>query len=756
MHAGHRSLLVGLFTLIAVAGCDINSPWGSSSSGTAYGATSVTGNSGTGTATGGATSPKGGVGAEAGTTGSDDTVVATASNPSVSAAVGASQTVSITFTSSDGLAISGFGVSGTLGSLPAGWSGPATFSCKLVMAGSGCVLNLTYAPTAADSGSLAVNYVYVDNAGLSKAPGGTVTIAYQAIAQNNVAASAAPSGEIDAVLGRGSQSVSVNFTADTSNAALDDAVTNLTLTTDLTALPAGWSSSSSSFSCAIVTTGSGCQLMLSYAPSAAARGTLALNYSYVDDSGSARTGTLNIPYATTASDNVVAVTSPAAQIVAVEKTGSQSVAVDFTTDDGGAASGLVLTSSLTALPAGWHSAASSFSCASVSTGNGCRLALDFAPTALGAGTLSLTYAYTDAAGTAQTGTLDVPYAATTDDNVVATAAPSGQINAVVGQGAQNVGIAFTTDDARLATALAVTGGLATLPPGWSGPSGFSCTSVSTGSACQLGLSYTPAAYTAPGTLTINYGYTDNAGQAKTGSVDVPYRATTDDAVVGTPSATPLTVILGTPTAVTITFATNDGYPAIGVPSTSNALSVTSGLDSLPPGWSAAATSFSCLTVSDGTPCQLTLTYTPTAVSGGLQTLTIGYSYVNDAGMASTGTASIAYQAVSNNTVGTSIAPSSTLSVATGSSTPVTIGFTTSDGNPASSLSVSGLSSLPAGWSGPATFTCAGVNGTAASCELTLTYAPSSPGSGTLTLDYGYLNDAGQPMSGSATIQYGAT
>ena len=185
----------------------------------------------------------------------------------------------------------------------------------------------------------------------------------------------------------------------------------------------------------------------------------------MDDSGASRSGSLNIPYATTSSNNVVAISSPAGQINAVEKTGSQAVAIDFNTDDGRAASGLIVTSNLSALPAGWHSGATSFSCGSVSTGNGCRLALTYAPTALGSGVLALTYAYDDDAGNQQTGSLNVPYAATTNDNVVGTASPSGQINAVVGQGSQNVGVVFTTDDTRLATALQVTSNLAMLPAG---------------------------------------------------------------------------------------------------------------------------------------------------------------------------------------------------------------------------------------------------------------------------------------------------
>src|ERR1700735_842756 len=190
----HREVLIGAITLSLLAGCDFASPWGASSSGTQDGTTSVGGTTGGGgTGTGGTgTGPTGGVGGETGVYGTDDTVIATSSTTDVIAAGGASQTASITFTSSDGLAITGFGISGSLGTLPAGWSGPSTFSCALVAAGSGCVLNLAYAPTALDSGVLVLNYVHVDNAGLSKAPGGSVSIPYEAIAQNNVVATVSP------------------------------------------------------------------------------------------------------------------------------------------------------------------------------------------------------------------------------------------------------------------------------------------------------------------------------------------------------------------------------------------------------------------------------------------------------------------------------------------------------------------------------------------------------------------------------------
>jgi hypothetical protein len=749
MQPRNHSLLLGTITLAVLSGCNFSSPWGSSSGGAEYGATAA------GSGSGGATTPpKSGVGGESGTNGSDDTVFASSSTSLMSVTVGASQTLAVTFTSSDGLATTGFGISASLGTLPAGWSGPAQFTCALVQAGSDCVLNLTYAPSAAASGTLTLDYIYVDNAGLSKVPGGTISIPFQAVAANNVFATAFPSGQVNAAVGSGSQSVIVNFATDTSNATLDEAATSLSVTTDLTALPSGWSSAATSFSCAIVITGNGCQLALAYAPSAAGRGVLTLDYSYMDDGGAPRTGTINIPYSNTSADTVAAAASPAGEITAV-KGGAQAVAVTFTTDDGRAASNLLVTTRLSALPAGWHSGAGSFTCGSVSTGNGCQLGLTYAPTALGSGTLSLNYAYTDDSGAAQTGTLDVPYTATTNDNVAAIVSPSGQVNGVASyMGSPNVSvpvsIVFNTDDGRLATALQLTSSLAALPAGWTSSSGssFACTSVSSGSTCELGLIYDPTA-AGTGTLMLNYSYKNNANQAKTASVSIPYRATTDDSIVGTPNQPSVAVITGSSTAVTVTFATDDGNPA------SN-LAITSGLSPLATGWQSTDTTFSCATVSDGTVCQLPLTYAPTAVGNG--TLSLGFSYSNDAGMTKTGTASILYRANSNDTIGAVANPPSPVTLAVGSGPqPVTVTFTTSDGAPATSLSVtSGLASLPAGWSGPASFTCPTVSGTAPPCQLPLTFTPGMGDSGTLQIDYAYTNNAGTAETGSVSISYDAT
>ncbi len=632
MRLGSRSRHLGLLcaSLLCASllgGCDFGSPVGSDSTASTYGLATPTqsgstdaarSSSGDPTVLGGTTS-----------TGSHDTVIATASVGSALAEVtGASRTISITFSSSDGLPVTGFAVSGT--SLPADWSAPAQFVCASVSSGSGCVLDLTYTPTAVESGAITVNFIYVDDAQRGTAPGGSITIQYAATSTNHVLATATPTGQITAVPGTGSESVGVNFTTDDGKAATD-----LEVTTDLESLPPGWSSTTQDFGCAIVSTGSGCELMLHYAPASSGSGALTLGYAYTDGAGGAQTGTVVIPYGTTSGhDSVVATVAPAGEITAVPAGGGQAVIVTFDTDDGGTASNLFLTGDTTTLASGWSGPLDSFGCAHVSTGNACQLRLTYAPTSLATGTVTLGYGYTDSSGAAQRGTLDIAYAATTDDAVIGTAAPSGEIEAIVGMTNPTVTVSFDTNDARAATALTLN--LAQpLPAGWSlDDSELPCAGVGAGQPCALGLTYTPTA-AATGSLTLGYTYRNNAGTPLNGTLVIPYRATTNDTVLATPTPAALTVDVGSSTPVSIAFATNDGNPA-------SSLALTSALSALPPGWTSAQSSFACTTVSAGTACVLTLDYAPTAPAAG--ELNLSFNYTNDAGIPKSVPVSVAYSA----------------------------------------------------------------------------------------------------------------
>jgi hypothetical protein len=626
MYSAQRTLLISLFSLAYLSGCN-------SDSGDSTGVYTASSSTSTGTSgSGGATGPAGFSGAGGGTTGTKDTVVATPSVPgTVSVTAGASQTVSVTFTSSDGLPIHGLEISST--TLPADWSGTDGYGCTLVGNGSSCVLNVTYSPAATENGSVLINYIYINNAGQQETPGGTVTIPYVATTANNVVAASSPIGQVTAALGSGAQPVNINFTTDDGNAA-----TNFALTTDLSSLPAGWHTTSSTFSCAIVSNGNGCQLALSFAPTAAATGVLALDYSYTDDSGAARTGTLNVPFSTASNGTIAATVAPAGQVDAVKASGKQTVTVTFATDDGKTATNLKLLSDLTKLPAGWTAGASSLTCGSVGKGNGCQLTLNYAPATLTSGTLSLNYSYLDAGGTYNVGSFNIPYAATTNDNVVGTAAPTGPITAVANETSPTVSVTFVTDDGRPATALDVTTNLASLPDGWSSSSSsFTCSGINGGTGCVLPLTFAPQG-AANGTLMLAYSYNNDAGEAKTGTVSIPYKATTDNTVTGTanPSSLSVSVSAGTTTSVTVTFITSDGNPASDLGITAATLS------SLPAGWSAGSSSLSCTSLIVASICQLTLSYAPMTTDAG--SVTLNFSYTNDSGMVKPGVVTIPYNA----------------------------------------------------------------------------------------------------------------
>ena len=558
---------------------------------------------------------------------SNDSVVAMPSTTNVlSVTVGFSAPFSVTFVTDDGATATGFSITGGLSSLPAGWSGPTSFTCASVSTGGGCRLNLTYHPTAVGSGSVTLSYSYKDNAGTGKT--GTVVLSYAATSNDNVVATPSPSGQIAVITG-GTRTVGITFTTDDGNPA-----SNLSITAGLSSLPSGWSGPAT-FTCASVSTGSGCVLDLAYAPSAIASGTLTVSYAYKSNSGAAKTGSIRIPFIATTQNHVIATITPSGQIIAAIG-GSQTVQVNFTTDDSNPATNLVVTPvNLTSLPAGW-TGPGTFTCASVSTGNGCELSLTYTPTQTGGGTVVLNFGYTNDSGVALTGSVNISYAATADNAVIGTPSPSGTINTVVGQGSQTVTVTFNTNDGRPASDLVITGGLSPLPFGWIGPTTFTCASVNTGNGCQLTLVYQPPAAGA-GTLQLNYGYYSNSGTAKAGSVSIPYSATTNDNLVVTqsPSGSISAVVNSGSVPVTLTFTTDDGNPA-------TAITITSGLGTLPAGWSGPA-AFSCASASTGSGCQLTLTYAPTANGGG--TIALGYSYIDDAGIAKSGTFDIAYASI---------------------------------------------------------------------------------------------------------------
>jgi hypothetical protein len=545
--------------------------------------------------------------------------------------VGGSETVTLAFTTDDGKPATNFHV--TQGTMPVGWSAiNAPLSCAQVSTGGGCVLALRYTPIAAATGTLTIGFEFVDDEG--KTQFGQATLAYHASTHDNVVATVTPVGQITVIVG-GQQSVTVQFTTDDGAQA-----TNLQLR-GLASLPAGWSSSAPTLLCAAVSTGNGCQLPLTFAPTALGSGTLVLNFTYTDDAGRAQSGSVDVLYLATNDNNVIATPDPAGQIAAVVGGRNVAVAIGFTTDDGNAATNLQITAGLSALPAGWAGPAS-FTCATVDLGNGCTLNLNYSPTAVASGTIVFSYRYTSAGGTAKTGTVSIPYVATADNNVVATAAPSGQIDTVVGGSGKTVTLTFTTDDGNLARNLLITSDLGNLPAGWSfpaapNPPAFGCATLATGSGCQLTLLFAPTSVVS-GTLQLAFSYNSNAGAAKTGTASLQYSSTTHNRLLATvtPSGQVTAEVNEGTQIATITFTSDDGNPVTNV-------AITGGLTSLPTDWTGPA-NFTCASAATGNGCALPLTFQPTSASSN-GTISLTYSYVDNAGTAQTGAVNVPYASV---------------------------------------------------------------------------------------------------------------
>lgn len=289
-----------------------------------------------------------------------------------------------------------------LASLPSGWSvASPSFSCASVNAQNPCDLTLTYDPgTAGASGTLTLGFTYVDSQG--KQQQGSVGIAYSSAAANSVTTSVAPTGPVQGVAGLTS-TVTVTFESGDGTAA-----SNLALVTDPGSLPSGWSLQGAALPCATVTGAGSCQLQLAYAPTAAAAsGTLTLEFSYTDDSGAARTGSVAIAYSAVLPASVTAAATPvSANTTFIGSTAAVSVTFSAT---GGVATNLQITSTM---PTGWTLAGGTLPCAQVGGGNTCQATLNFAPVAaISTSTLVLQYAYTDNFGEPRTGQLNIPYSA---------------------------------------------------------------------------------------------------------------------------------------------------------------------------------------------------------------------------------------------------------------------------------------------------------------------------------------------------------
>lgn len=308
---------------------------------------------------------------------------------------------------------------------------------------------------------------------------------------------------------------------------------------------------------------------------------------------------------------------------------------------------------------------------------------------------------------------------------------------------------FGTSDGGSATDLALALPAGGMPAGWSLSGERSrCDKVDGDDLCQLALTYAPAAAEQSSIVTFAYSYRNNRNDAGNGSVAVRYGAMAVNAATATLApAGPVRGVVGQAGSVTLSFGTNDGSPA-------TELHVDTAPASLPAGWASALAGLDCASFSAGSPCQMTLGYTPASATPA-SVLAINYRYRDSSGKAQAATATVDYSAAAPNTVNASLSPAGVVRARAGASQQVQLSFAPSDSSPASVLRLTtDVGKLPAGWTVKAsTLPCATVDGNGG-CSLTLSYAPvPDQPAGKLDIDYAYTDATGRELTGRTTVRY---
>lgn len=222
-------------------------------------------------------------------------------------------------------------------------------------------------------------------------------------------------------------------------------------------------------------------------------------------------------------------------------------------------------------------------------------------------------------------------------------------------------------------------------------------------------------------------------------------AAANSVFVATPAEGEILAYVGQPRVITLEFRASED----------SASGLTLSLPSLP-GWRAANEALHCAAVTTAGACRLQIIYTPTAPVAS-SSLRFFYAYTDSTGASREGAYTLAYRVLPANTVVISQRPAGVLRGIAGRSSPLTLEFETSDGEPAASLEVSThLASLPAGWkSDKDEFTCAGL-GRGQLCRLTLVYSPiAAQGESSFDLAYSYVDSSGALRSGTANLAYSA-
>ena len=273
-----------------------------------------------------------------------------------------------------------------LDKLPVGWSSEVgEFTCDNITQDGTCGLNLKYNPNIASSSieSFELMYSYINNA--KELISDSYQISYRATSGNNIVVNASPSNKIQTVVNSHTE-VTIDFSSDD-----NQSISNFSLIDGLDQLNSlGWIAPSS-FTCDVLNHDN-YSLKLTFAPTNSNQaGVTLLKYSYIDNSGESKAGSLPLIYKATTDNKVIPVVSVKDLTVSLKQT--ESFYINFETNDGESASNFKL--NLSSLPT-WITNTTTnndLNCKVVSK-TGCKLTLSYSPTTLlQSGDLTLPYTY---------------------------------------------------------------------------------------------------------------------------------------------------------------------------------------------------------------------------------------------------------------------------------------------------------------------------------------------------------------------------
>jgi hypothetical protein len=580
-------------------------------------------------------------------------------------------------------------------------------------AGASCQVNITFSPTATGARTAAVTFTdsgtgspqSVPLSGTGQTPTMTLTFNPTSLtfAQQNTGTTSAAQGVT--ITDTGNTAVTISSIALTGANPGDYAISANTCPASLGA-------------------GASCQVNITFRPTAAGARTAALTFT-----DNATGSPQSVPLSGTGFTPAQTLSfNPTSLTFAQQNTGTTSAAQGVTITDTGNTAVTISSIALTGANPGDYAISGNTCPASLGAGASCQVNITFSPTTTGARTAALTFT-DNATGSPQ----NVPLSGTgfTPTQTLSfnpTSLTFAQQNTGTTSAAQGVMITDTGNTAVTISSIALTGA----NPGDYAISGNTCpASLGAGASCQVNITFSP---TATGARTAAITFTDSA----TGSPqNVPLSGT---------GQTPTMTLSFNPTSLTFAqqnTGTTSAAQAVTITDTGNAAVTISSiaLTGANPGDYAISANTCPASLGAGASCQVNITFSPATTGARTAALTFTDNATGSPqNVPLSGTGFTPTQTLSFNPTSLTFATQNT------GTTSAAQGVTITDtGNTAVTISSIALTGANPGDYAISTNTCPASLGAGASCQVNITFSPTTTGARTAAITF-TDNATGSPQN----------